>query len=93
MFRVISHVRSERGLHARPSAAVVKEAIKYEALIQIVYPKKDLTVNAKSILQVMLLAALQGEELLVEAIGSDAEEAAKNVAKIIDEFYIRGEES
>ncbi len=92
MYRATAHVRSERGLHARPSAAVVKEAGKYVSEIHITNPENGIVANAKVVLQVMALCAPQKTALYVEANGSDAEEAAKNVARVIDEFYIQDEE-
>ena len=92
MYRVIAHVRSERGLHARPSAAVAKEAAKYDCLIKITNPLRGIVVNAKSVLEVMTLIAEQNNELFVDAEGFNSLAAANNVAKVINEFYIKEEE-
>jgi phosphocarrier protein HPr len=66
-------VTSEAGLHARPATAIVNEANQYGAEIEISY--KDKTVNLKSIMGVMSLGIAQGAEVLIQASGSDEEEA------------------
>lgn len=92
MVKEIAHVRSERGLHARPSAEVVKAASKYRSKVSVSNPKKGITANAKAILEVMMLIAEHKTKLIVEAEGPDARKAAKAVATVINEFYVPEEE-
>ena len=70
---------NERGLHTRPSAELVKCASSFKSTISLIH--QDLTINAKSLLGVLMLAAARGTKLIVEAVGEDAEEA---VASILD---------
>jgi phosphocarrier protein HPr len=49
-------ILNRNGLHARPAAEVVKTAARFQASITIV--RDDVEVNGKSIMGVMLLAAL-----------------------------------
>jgi phosphocarrier protein len=73
------------GLHARPAAALVKLASKYEADFFIhMYGYK---VNGKSILGVMTLAAEQGAELELELDGPDEEEAVAEIVALIDDGF------
>ncbi len=65
------------GLHARPSSMLVKAASKYDAEINVI--KGDITSNAKSIMELMLLAAAPGEVLTVVADGEDAEAAIAEI--------------
>lgn len=92
MYETKAYVRSPRGLHARPSAAVTREAQKYASDIVFLLEKADKTANAKSVLQVLTLAALKGDCIRITAEGVDEVEAGKNVAKIINEFHIPEEE-
>jgi phosphocarrier protein HPr len=48
-------VNLESGLHARPAAQLVKAANGFKAQIRILYHEK--TINAKSMLEVMWIAA------------------------------------
>lgn len=68
---------NEKGMHTRPSTELVKCAASYKAKIQLIY--KDLTVNAKSLLGVLMLAAARGAKIRIEAEGDDAEEAIESI--------------
>lgn len=72
---------NELGLHARPAAAFVKVAGKYQSDIQL--RRDDMTVNGKSIMGVMTLAAERGSELVIVAEGADAEAAVQALAGLV----------
>ncbi|MEG2173334.1 MAG: HPr family phosphocarrier protein [Desulfovibrionaceae bacterium] len=76
-------VRSPLGLHARPAARVAQVAQNYTA--DIVLRLDDVAADAKSILDILSLAASQGTKLTVEASGSDAREAITGIAEIFTE--------
>ena len=61
------------GLHARPAAEFVKMSSRFDSDIKLT--KDDLTVDGKSIMGVMMLAAECGSELLIAVDGPDEEEA------------------
>lgn len=63
-------VRNRLGLHARPAARFVMTAGRYEADIRVA--KGGKSANAKSINQVAILGARQGDEIVVTATGPDA---------------------
>ncbi|MFK7966754.1 MAG: HPr family phosphocarrier protein [Burkholderiaceae bacterium] len=66
-------VLNKLGLHARPSARLTQVATSYQAEVWLT--RKGRRINAKSIMGVMMLAASQGAELLLEVDGPDEEEA------------------
>lgn len=69
------------GLHARPAAAFVKIAGRYQCHIAV---RKDETeVNGKSIMGMMMLAAECGSELLLRADGEDAEQAVGELMELV----------
>ena len=76
------------GLHARPAMQLVDVANRFTAEIEIA--KADQQVDAKSIMQVMTLAATQGTKLKIIARGDDAAEAVAAMSKLIAEGF--GEE-
>lgn len=76
------------GMHARPAMQLVDLASRFEAGMKIVKDKQS--VDAKSIMQVMTLAATQGTKLTLIALGPDAAGAVAAVAKLIGEGF--GEE-
>ncbi|NJB68608.1 phosphocarrier protein [Desulfobaculum xiamenense] len=81
-------VRNELGLHARPAARLAQEAQRFDAEIRLA--TQDQEVDAKSILDILTLAAPQGCGLTLRANGHDATEA---LAALIELFRTRfGEE-
>ena len=74
-------IRNKLGMHARAAAVLVQEAIKYGSEIKM--RKGELEVNAKSIMSVLQLAALQGEMVEVIAEGEDCEQALEALGNLI----------
>ena len=75
-------VANRMGLHARPAAELVKVANSFEASLDL--SKDGMSVNAKSILGVMTLAAEQGSVLSIKGEGSDAGDAVEAVAAVVE---------
>jgi phosphocarrier protein len=69
------------GLHARPAAKIVKVASRFEAEIEIV--KDGLSVNGKSIMGVMMLAAECGSSIVFRATGADEAAAVEALAELV----------
>jgi phosphotransferase system HPr (HPr) family protein len=75
-------VTNRLGIHARPATVFVQAAARFDA--DIFLSKGDVSrVNGKSIMGVMMLAAVQGAEVLVEAEGSDAQQAVERLAELL----------
>ncbi|MEC8992956.1 MAG: HPr family phosphocarrier protein [Candidatus Latescibacterota bacterium] len=75
-------VTNRLGIHARPATVFVQAAAKFQA--DIFLSKGDVSrVNGKSIMGVMMLAAEQGAGVLVEAEGTDAEQAVGALAELL----------
>jgi phosphocarrier protein len=66
-------VSSENGLHARPAGRLAQEAQTFDAEISLVVD--DQAVDAKSILDILTLAAGPGNMVELRARGADAEAA------------------
>lgn len=73
---------NDAGLHTRPAATIVKLASKYKSDFFIY--KDSLSINGKSIIGVMTLAAEKGSQLVLRFEGGDEKEAAK---ELIDYFH------
>lgn len=65
-------ILNDKGLHTRPATELVKCATNFRSQITLHY--QDLSVNAKSLLGLLMLAASRGAKITVEAEGEDAEE-------------------
>ena len=84
--------RQAGGLHARPAELFVSLAIRFDAEIEVV--KDDQRADAKSMLHVLTLAAVQGTELRIEAVGSDAVAAVDALAElVVSDFEVNGTDS
>ena len=76
------------GLHARAAAKLVSTASRFRADIKV--RKGTQTVNAKSIMGIMMLAAGQGSELDLLADGEDAAAALDDLQSLIDDRFGEG---
>mgnify|MGYP000564779678 FL=1 len=77
------------GLHARASAKFVSTAARYQSNIDVT--KNSQTVNGKSIMAVMMLAANKGSELLLEIEGPDEEQMNEALVQLINNYFGEGE--
>ena len=75
-------VKMQQDFEARPIANLVQVANRYESKIYLEHG--DSRVNEKSIMGMMSLALLNGEEILVDAEGADEAEAVA----AIEEFLV-----
>ncbi len=73
------------GLHARPAARIVQTAAKFESNIELT--KDNVTINAKSIMGVMMLAAEFGANVCVTAKGSDEIQALAALEKLFNDKF------
>ena len=81
-------VANEKGLHTRPSTELVKCASFFKSHVTLHY--KDRSVNAKSLLGILMLAAARGAEITVEAVGDDSEDAVKSILELAkNKFHIK----
>lgn len=76
---VVVNLRS--GLLARPAALFVQEANRFSC--DIFVEKDGKSVNAKSIMGIMSLAIAHGQEIVVKADGSDAEQAVAELVGMV----------
>ncbi|HOA81717.1 MAG TPA: HPr family phosphocarrier protein [Defluviitaleaceae bacterium] len=75
-------VKIESGLEARPAALFVQIASQYESQVHVLMEEKQ--VNAKSIMGMMSLGALEGQELTIRAEGEDEEEAVNALVEFLN---------
>lgn len=69
------------GLEARPVALLVQVASQYDSQIHVEVEGKR--VNAKSIMGMMTLGLETGEKIVVEAEGTDEQEAMNDIEKYL----------
>jgi phosphocarrier protein len=74
-------VINKLGIHARPAAVFARTANKFKS--DVFVEKDGETINAKSIMGLMMLAAGPGSKLLIIATGPDAADAVKAIEDLI----------
>ena len=79
--RSTANICNTRGLHARASAKFVKLASSFEAEIQVT--RDGVTVDARSIMGLLMLGAGIGCTIDVTAEGEDAEEAMAALTDLV----------
>ena len=81
----ICTVRNKMGLHARPAAQIVQTANKFPCEVSLV--KDGQTVNGKSIMGVLMLAAAKGTTILVRAEGDEAQACVDAICELFDRGF------
>ena len=81
-------IANKKGLHARASAKVVEAAARFQS--EIMVTKDGQSVNARSIMGLMMLAASLGSEVEISAEGLDCDEAMAAILALAEAKF--GEE-
>lgn len=81
-------ISNKLGLHARPAMQFVDVANMFKSAVKVC--KSDQCVDGKSIMQMMMLAAVAGTPLKIVAEGEDAAPALDALEKLVNEKF--GEE-
>lgn len=84
MIELTVKIINNAGLHTRPAATIVKIAAKFNSEFFIY--KDGMSINGKSIIGVMTLAAEKGSELTLTFEGDDEKEASEAIL----DFFNRG---
>jgi phosphocarrier protein HPr len=81
VYRTVT-ICNERGLHARASAKFVKLAATFDAEVRV--SRDGTTVDARSIMGLMMLAAGIGSTIDIEADGAQATEAVDALTELVE---------
>jgi phosphotransferase system HPr (HPr) family protein len=74
-------ITNPQGFHMRPATMFAQLAGKFESTVTVT--KGDQRINGKSPLELMVLGADQGTELILEVSGPDASAAAEALARLL----------
>lgn len=75
-------ISNSLGIHARPASLIVQTAMPFEC--DIVIEKDGTIANAKSIMNVMMLAAGHGSTVTVKATGKDEQKAIDSICQLFE---------
>jgi phosphocarrier protein HPr len=78
-------IENKLGLHARAAAQIVKSASAYSS--RIVLMKDDLTVDGKSIMGIMMLAAAKGSTVMLQVQGDDEDQALAGLERLFKDRF------
>ena len=77
---------NEQGLHARPASIVAKKAAKFTSHITLIKDGKEY--NAKSIINVLSMAASKGDRIKIVASGDDEAMAVEELKIVIEKEIV-----
>jgi phosphocarrier protein len=77
-----ARIVNKKGLHARASAKVVECAARFSSHITV--SRDGQSVDARSIMGLMMLSASLGSEIHIEADGEDADDAMTAMLALVD---------
>lgn len=83
-------IKSPNGLHMRPITALSRRAKDFVSEITIT--KNHNRVNVRHVIDLMTLAVEYGSEVLVEAVGADAEAALAAIAEVLEHDFSKYDE-
>ena len=79
-------IKNRLGMHARPAMLFAEVAGRFVATITIGHNESE-QVDAKSIMQLMMLAATEGTKLTILADGEDAENAIIELTALVSSGF------
>ena len=84
---------NKRGLHARASAAFVKLASTFDAVVCVTSHNKcgEETVTADSIMELLMLGSACGEDITIGASGVEREDALTALKNLVETQFGEGE--
>jgi phosphocarrier protein HPr len=89
MIKTTITIINKLGLHARASAKFVSTATRFQSHIHVT--KETKTINGKSIMGVMMLAANKGSELMLQIEGPDEIEMEAALVELINNRFHESE--
>jgi len=78
-------VNNRSGLHARPATLLVQTASKFKSEVTVAKEGKE--VNAKSILGIMALGAMQNDSITLKINGCDEDQASKELLSLFESNF------
>ncbi len=78
-------VKNSMGLHTRPATLIVKMLQNAKCDVQFTY--KSITINAKSILSILMLAVKKNSKITISTSGEDAEKTMEELVEAFDSSF------
>ncbi|MCH9626041.1 MAG: Multiphosphoryl transfer protein [Chlamydiales bacterium] len=81
-------VKNELGLHTRPATLIVK--LLQDSKSEVFFTYKKETINAKSILSILMLAAHKNALITVQVKGEDAQQTMDQITEAFEQKFGEG---
>lgn len=81
-------ITNKLGLHARPAMMFVESAAGFESDITVRRADHRESVDGKSIMEMMMLAATQGTAMEITATGADADDAVRELVALVKSSFL-----
>jgi len=78
-------VKNNLGLHIRPAAAIVKLLQSYKSKVFFTHKKE--TVNARSVMSLLMLTAKKNEKIVITVEGEDAEKTMQGLIIAFEKHF------
>jgi len=78
-------IHNQKGLHARAAAKFVNITSKFDSEIKV--SRENENVSGKSIMGLLMLAAVKGTTIRITANGSDASQVLEELTRLIDNKF------
>lgn len=78
-------VKNQMGLHTRPATAIVKMLQSCKS--NVFFTHKKHTINAKSILSILMLAARKNAKITISVEGEDADDVMNKLVEAFDNHF------
>ncbi|MBI5777987.1 MAG: HPr family phosphocarrier protein [Planctomycetes bacterium] len=81
----IVRISNKSGIHVRPAAQIAETSNKFQA--NVVFIKDGIEVNAKSIMELLTLAAGEGTKITIKAEGADEAKALDALEALVNSKF------
>jgi len=79
------YVKNNLGLHIRPAAAIVKLLQPYKS--EVLFTHNNETVNARSVMSLLVLTAKKNEKIIITVEGEDAKETMQGLICAFEKHF------
>jgi phosphocarrier protein HPr len=78
-------IRNKFGIHARVAAAIVESASKFDC--EIFIEKDEVKANARSIMEILMIAASKGDKVRISVSGNESEKAVEEISRMFESGF------
>ncbi len=87
MYKQITNVFNETGIHARPATEFVSTAKKFQSTITVRRTDTNSVANAKSVVRILAAGLKKGTEIEIAAEGCDEQSAVDTLVRLVESGF------